>query len=102
MVRGDPWARIAASGSVLTVRERIVEFFKSRNNRPATIEEIHKAVGGAEASIKGMLYKKDRNNGCFCRWPEESEYWRLSEKMLKRSSQSGPDDEEVEDSDTER
>lgn len=65
-----------------TLTDRMIHWLGSRGNRPATVGEIARVVGGKPMSVRTILYKADRNQMRFYRTYERDgktgKYWMLS------------------------
>lgn len=65
--------------------DRMISFFVSRGNAPASIAEIIRAVGKAPTTVKSQLYK--RNKGRFVRHlvrdKPNASYWQLSDRLYE-------------------
>jgi hypothetical protein len=72
------------------LRERMIRFFRSTHNAPATSNEIMKATTATKGAVNTILYRDSRNNGAFEKDGHAVEGtaaapWHLTAKGLKES-----------------
>lgn len=89
--------RVTPSGGiharVPSTAERMLAYFDSNDNQPATLEEVAKAIGGNEITLRQIVYKRHKDKFERVRLDNTNQvYWRVNVSTGKVQDQEGSED----------